>query len=101
MIVAGITAQSIVVVAREQVSCDLAGEAAVLNLASGVYYGLDEVGANVWKLIEKPATVDSICNALIEEYAADRGTIEADVCVLLTEMIKEGLVELLPGEAAV
>jgi len=33
--------QSVVVAVKDQVSCDLAGEAAILNMKSGVYYGLD------------------------------------------------------------
>lgn len=101
LIVAGITAQSKVVAARAQVSCDLAGEAAVLNLTSGIYYGLDEVGASVWQLIQAPAIVDSICAALGGQYETDRATLEADVCAFLTEMMNEGLVELSPDEPSV
>ena len=40
-----ISDRSIVVAAKDQVSCDLAGEAAILNMKNGVYYGLDPVGA--------------------------------------------------------
>ena len=42
-----ISSRSIVVASREQVSADLAGEAAVLNLRDGVYYGLDKVATNI------------------------------------------------------
>ena len=45
-----------VVVAKDQVSCDLAGEAAILNLKNGVYYGLNTVGARVWNLVQEPKT---------------------------------------------
>jgi hypothetical protein len=42
---------SIVCAIADQVSCDLDGEAAILNLKSGTYYGLDPVvpssGANL------------------------------------------------------
>ena len=36
---------SIIKVAKEQVACDLAGEAVILSLKSGQYFGLNEVGA--------------------------------------------------------
>lgn len=101
MIASEITSRSKVVASREQVSCDLAGEAAVLNLANGVYYGLDEVGASVWQLIQAPATVISVCTALIEQYDTDAATLQSDVCTFLADMMKEGLVELVPDEAAV
>ena len=50
-----ITLSSRVEVAQEVVSCDLAGEAAILNMKDGVYYGLDPVGASIWNRIQKPA----------------------------------------------
>src|ERR1700730_14483347 len=40
----------------DQVSCDLAGEAVILNLKNGIYFGLDPVGARIWSLIQKPTT---------------------------------------------
>jgi hypothetical protein len=43
---AGMSSDSIVVAAKDQVSSDLGGEVAILDLKVGVYYGLDEVGAN-------------------------------------------------------
>jgi len=46
--------ESRLVVSKDQVSCDLAGEAAILNLKNGVYYGLDPVGARIWNLIQEP-----------------------------------------------
>ena len=43
---------SVVVVTKDQVSADLSGEAAILNLKSGIYYGLDNVGARIWTLVQ-------------------------------------------------
>ncbi len=34
-----LSGQSMVVVSQDQVSCDLSGESAILNLKAGVYYG--------------------------------------------------------------
>jgi hypothetical protein len=39
---------------RDQVSSDLKGEVAILDLKAGVYYGLDAVGARVWELLQGP-----------------------------------------------
>ena len=38
---------SIVKVSEQQSSCELDGEAAILHLDAGFYYGLDGVGAKV------------------------------------------------------
>ena len=96
-----ITRESIVVAAKEQVSCDLDGEAAVLNLATGVYYGLDKVGATIWQHLQTPTAVTTICTALTAEYEIDEDTASADLLSFLDDMMNEGLVELSPSEAPV
>lgn len=52
-----ISGPSTVIVSKDQLSCDMAGEAAILNLKDGVYYALDSVGARIWALIQEPRTV--------------------------------------------
>jgi hypothetical protein len=95
-----LTDGSVVVAAKSQVSCDLDGEAAVLNLATGIYYGLDKVGATIWQHIQTPATVATLRQAIIERYDVDAGTAQSDLISFLDEMMQEGLVELLPDEAS-
>lgn len=88
-----ISRQSIITVSREQVSCDLAGEAAILNLSDGVYYGLNEVGAAVWKMLQKPVTVDEICLEVMNQFDVDAGRCEQDVVSLLEDLQAKGLIE--------
>ena len=95
-----VTPDSIVVAAKDQVSCDLDGEAAVLNLATGIYYGLDKVGATIWQHIQTPSPVTSLCDALVTQYDVDAETAKSDLMNFLDEMMNEGLVELLPNEAS-
>lgn len=86
--------------APDQISCDLNGEAVILNLKSGVYYGLDEVGARVWKLIEEPRTLHEIRDELVQEYDVSPEQCEADVRGLLARMLDEGLIEVRDGTPA-
>jgi hypothetical protein len=97
---ADIKNDSVVVAAKDQVSCDLDGEAAVLNLATGTYYGLDRVGATIWQHIQTPASIRDIGEALVTRYEVDAITAKSDLVSFLTEMMQEGLVELLPDEAS-
>jgi len=80
---------------QQQVSCDVADEAVLLSLRDGEYYGLNEVGASIWRLIQQPRTVLELRDALLEEYS----DIESDECErtvvgFLTEMISLKLVDL-------
>ncbi len=94
-----LSANSIVQQAKEQVSCDLGGEAAILNLTNATYYGLDQVGARIWALMAKPTTVDEIRSTLLEEYEVGRERCERDLECLLSELVEHGLIEVRDGAA--
>jgi coenzyme PQQ synthesis protein D (PqqD) len=95
-----ISGDSIVVAVRHQVSCDLAGEAAILEMKSGIYYGLNAVGARIWSLVQAPRRVSDICAALLEEYEVEPERCQADIWALLEELLDKGLVELHHGTSA-
>ncbi len=86
--------QSRIAVSPGQVSCDLAGEVAILNLKDSVYYGLDSVGASVWSLIQQPKTFAEIRDALLGIYEVDSAQLESDLQVLLGELSERGLIEI-------
>ena len=79
--------------ANDQVSSDLGGEVAILDLKAGVYYGLDAVGARIWSLIQEPRTVNEIRDILLEEYEVEPEHCERDLLALLRRLADEGLVE--------
>ncbi len=84
---------TLVVAARDQVSCDLGAEAAILQLETGVYYTLDAVGSRVWALLQQPTRINQIRDTLLAEYdvAADR--LAPDLTALLDDLAAEGLIE--------
>jgi hypothetical protein len=82
-----------IVVATDQVSCDLAGEAAILNLNNGVYYGLNAVGARIWNLIQTPRTFAEIRTVLLSEYNVDATQLEQDMARLFQELSEQNLVK--------
>ncbi len=88
---------SIVVASKDQVSCDLAGEAAILNIKKGVYYGLDPVGAQIWRLIQQPRSVNEVREAIVSEYDVEPERCESDLLALLARLLAEGLIEVKEG----
>jgi Coenzyme PQQ synthesis protein D (PqqD) len=93
-----IAAEAIVVAAKNQVSCDLGGESAILNLKNGVYYSLDPVGARIWKLVQQPCSVKDVRAALLEEYEVEPERCESDLQALLARLLGEGLIEVRAGK---
>lgn len=88
-----ISQRSIVVAAKDQVSCDLGGEAAILNLNNGVYYGLDAVAARVWALVAEPKGVNEVRDALLSEYDVVPERCVRDLLALFEKLAAEGLIE--------
>ena len=84
---------STVVAAGDQVSSDLGGEVAILNLRAGMYYGLDDVGARVWQLLQEPTVVGDIQATIAQEYEVEPTRVREDVLALLNQMADEGLIE--------
>ena len=87
--------ESIVRVSKDQISSELAGEAAILNLKSGVYYGLDPVGARIWRLIQSPCKISQVIDGILQEYQVTPAQCETDVLQLVQRLSEEGLIELL------
>lgn len=88
-----IAMDSVIAVVREQASSDLAGEAVILNLKNGVYYGLDRVGARVWQLLQEPRPVAAIRDRLLAEYEVTAEQCERDLLFLLRSLAAAGLIE--------
>ena len=65
---------------------DLDGEAVLLDLTSGTYFGLNEVGTRVWQLVHDGHDEARIVETLAAEYEADRRVIAQDVVRLLADL---------------
>jgi hypothetical protein len=79
---------------ENQVSCSLQGEAVILNYRSGVYYGLNPVGARIWELIQESKTAPEVHQDILGEYEVDPERCWNDVLRLLDELQQAGLIEL-------
>ena len=67
---------------------------AILNIKSGEYYGLDEVGARVWRLMSQPHTLAEIIGEITSEYEVDPARCESDLFSLVGKLAVHGLVEI-------
>jgi hypothetical protein len=90
-----ITLESTVVVAPKLVSCELEGEAAILNLSTGIYYGLDKVGASIWEMISHPVKVSLVRDAMLERYEVEADRCAKDLLALLVDLNERGLIEVI------
>jgi hypothetical protein len=76
---------------REHLYCDLEGEAVVLSLANGRYYGMNSVGARIWELVQDSRSTDEIEQAILLEYDVEPEVCSQQVSAFLRRMLAEEL----------
>jgi hypothetical protein len=95
-----ISETALIVAIKEQIFSDLNGEAVILNIKTGTYYGLNEVGTFIWQLIQSPTTIQQIHTALLEAYDVEASVCQQDVYTLLQEFQAVGLIEMTEADIA-
>lgn len=81
------------VAVADHASCELGGEAVLLDLTTGVYYGLDPVGTHVWRLLQQPRSLRELRDLVIEEFDVDAERCEADLTAFLASLSEHGLLQ--------
>jgi coenzyme PQQ synthesis protein D (PqqD) len=71
-------------------------EAVVLDMRSGVYYGLNEVAARIWQLAVEQASVGTIASTLAQEFEVDPAVLRADLRRLVRDFEGYGLLRVAP-----
>ena len=91
---------TVAVVSADQLSTRLGDEIVILGLRDSVYYGLSDVGARIWDLIQTRRTLGEIVSVLVDEYDVSREEAAAGVDQLIKELETRGLVGItLPDHA--
>jgi len=78
--------------AADVVAAALDDEAVLLNVSTGVYFGLDEVGTRIWALMTEGADTDAIVEQLAAEFDASHEQLNADVAAFAEQLHAHGLV---------
>lgn len=71
------------------------GEAIIINLESGLYFSLDQIGAAAWELLAAGHSIAESANALAQACKADASVITADLQRLADELALNTLVSLM------
>jgi hypothetical protein len=89
-----ITEATIISRSPSVLTAEVGGEIVMMNIEQGHYFGLDEIGSDIWKRIEPPCSFATLIEGLAADYEADRATIVAEVQSLLGNMANHDVVRL-------
>ncbi len=84
----------IIVAEKDLVSAELSGEAVILNLKTGYYFGLNAIGAEIWSMLQKPMLISDICNSILAEYDVAPDRCEKEIIDLIQQLFDNGLIEM-------
>ena len=76
---------------------ELQGESVLLNLRTGRYFGLDEVGTRMWMALTTADSLQVACDSLESEYDVEGERLQHDMRNLVEKLVEHGLVEVHGG----
>lgn len=75
-----------------QVMSRLVGEETVLlDLASGIYFGVDGVAKCIWESISEGQTLRQAAAVVVSEFEVDESQAQADVLEFASDLLERGL----------
>jgi Coenzyme PQQ synthesis protein D (PqqD) len=78
---------------------ELSGEAVLLNLDNEMYFGLDEVGYRIWKVLTTTDFIGDAYKQLLSEYEVEPGELRRQLEALIHQCEEQGLLRLEPRQA--
>ena len=72
-------------------TADMNGSAVMMDIMTGKYYNLGEVGGRIWELLEEPATLSTLVQKLTAEYDVGAERCRADILPFLNILLERGL----------
>lgn len=68
-------------------------EMVLLNLETGIYFGLNPVGSRMWELLSTLNNVESVVERMRDEFDVSRETLELDLASLIRELTEKKLIK--------
>ena len=69
----------------------LEGEAVLLNLQTGAYFGLNKVGTHIWQLYSEGKPLGEVVTGVCQRFEVDAERAQADVEAFTQRLLERGL----------
>ena len=66
-------------------------ETVLLNLESGIYFGLDGVGKRIWESVGEGLTLAETATIIVSEYEVETAKAQSDVIEFARTLVERGL----------
>lgn len=76
------------------VESDIEGQAVMMSIENSKYFGMDEIGTEIWQLLDKDLTYAEMIDTLLNEYEIDSDTCEQESSEFIEKLLKYKLIEI-------
>lgn len=76
----------------------LDGESVILNTERGFYFGTNELGTQIFTLLEEPRTHEQLVTSLAPKYDVEEDRLSDDIAQFLAQLEENGLIRSIPAE---
>lgn len=78
----------------EPVAVEVDRTVVMMSVEQGKYFGLEGTGPRIWALLERPRSVQELCEALMAEYQVEPETCLREVTAFLEELRRTRLIQI-------
>ena len=78
-------------VSNDVVFREVDGAGVILNIGTGIYFGLNETGTRVWNLIDQHSSLLKVFEVMAQEYDVPSETIQKDILQIVEQLCENRL----------
>jgi hypothetical protein len=76
------------------ISAGLEGNAVMMSIENGRYYGLNEIATDIWESLDTPISVSKLVSKLTEKYDVTKEQCEESVIAFLARLSSENIIDI-------
>jgi hypothetical protein len=88
-----ITLESDFVIPVQVMSRLVGDETVLMDLSTGIYFGLDGVGKRIWETIAEGKNLSAVVAVIAAEYEVDEDRAQADVIEFVSDLVERSLLK--------
>ena len=84
-----LTMNSKIARSEDVLTSEVDGDVVMMSIEQGTYSGLDKIGSEIWRLLEKPMRIADICSAMTVRFDVTKADCEKDVLAFLNDLASD------------
>jgi hypothetical protein len=76
---------------------EVAGESVLLDLESGLYFGLDATSTRAWELLQAHGALRRVYDLMLAEFDVEGDRLERDLIAFVVDLTGAGLASIVPS----